>query len=96
VSCYCKSQLPCHILSILLSHGCQSYGKHQFTNRVEPMPCFCLNPVWQVTDRSRCEQAFDAAEYEGDECDGGKDQCGGEHKSHAEDESQCDEHALDG
>ena len=46
--------------------------------------------------RSRCEQAFQAAEDESDERDGGKDQCGGEDESHAEDESQRDEEALDG
>ena len=46
--------------------------------------------------RSRCEQAFQAAEDESDERDGGKDQCGGEDESHAENESQRDEEALDG
>lgn len=55
-----------------------------------------LYPYWKVTDRSRCEQTFDTAEDEADKCDGGKDQCGGEHESQAEDESQRDEEALDG
>lgn len=47
-------------------------------------------------EKSGCEQAFQAAEEEGDERDGGKDQCGGEQESHAEDESQRDQDALDG
>ena len=84
------------MVACLLSYGCQISGKHQNPNRAKSMPGSCFYSVWKVTDRSRCEQAFDAAEEEGDECDGGKDQCGGEQESHAEDESQRDEEALDG
>ena len=55
------------MVACLLSYGCQISGKHQNPNRAKSMPGSCFYSVWKVTDRSRCEQAFDAAEEEGDE-----------------------------